>query len=290
MENFYEYVIRKGTFKLLKLEDVAFAEYNCPIDQDQLALWTPHDYIVYVLSGKKTWRTHSQVVELGNGEALYVNKGACIVQQHFERDFCLLLIFIKDEFKKSMQLELPLAAGIAPVDPGTVLYPIKMNASIQTYFNSILSYFTLERPPGDSILRLKFQELFHILASESGNFQMLQQMKSQDDLCASLKRIMFQNYTFNLTLEEYAELCHRSLSSFKRDFKKCFRDSPGKWLMEQRNNKAATLLVNSHLSITEIAFECGFENLSHFSRSFRSQFHQSPRIFRMGNQLISTGN
>ena len=46
----------------------------------------------------------------------------------------------------------------------------------------------------------------------------------------SLQRVMDDNYCFNLKLEEYAQLSHRSLSAFKRDFQKHFDTTPGKWL------------------------------------------------------------
>ena len=48
-----------------------------------------------------------------------------------------------------------------------------------------------------------------------------------------------------LRLEEYAKLCHRSLSSFKREFQSHFSESPGKWLLQKRLEYASSLLRNS---------------------------------------------
>ena len=96
----------------------------------------------------------------------------------------------------------------------------------------------------------------------------------------SVAEIMEANYRYNLSLAEYAKLCHRSLSSFKREFQVQFKESPGKWLLQRRLNYSATLLRNSPMNVTEIAFESGFEDLSHFSRVFKARFGVAPMAYR----------
>jgi AraC-like DNA-binding protein len=91
---------------------------------------------------------------------------------------------------------------------------------------------------------------------------------------------MEENYCFNLKMEEYAQLSNRSLSTFKRDFQKIYKTVPGKWLLEQRLNHAWRLLSASHKTISETTFESGFENISHFSRSFKKRFGVTPSAFK----------
>ena len=85
---------------------------------------------------------------------------------------------------------------------------------------------------------------------------------------------------FDLKLEEFAALSNRSLSKFKRDFKDYYKTSPGKWLTEQRLLLAKSKLSSSKKTIQEIAFDCGFNNASHFSRAFKKQYAISPTHFR----------
>jgi AraC-like DNA-binding protein len=91
---------------------------------------------------------------------------------------------------------------------------------------------------------------------------------------------MEANFRFNLSLEEYARLCHRSLSSFKRDFQANFQEAPGKWLLRKRLEYSAALLRTTRMNVTEIAFESGFEDVSHFSRVFKDRFQVSPIVYR----------
>jgi AraC-like DNA-binding protein len=91
---------------------------------------------------------------------------------------------------------------------------------------------------------------------------------------------MEANYRYNLSLVEYAKLCHRSLSSFKREFRVQFQESAGKWLLQRRLNYSAMLLRNSAMNVTEIAFESGFKDVSHFSRVFKARFGVGPMAYR----------
>jgi transcriptional regulator GlxA family with amidase domain len=54
--------------------------------------------------------------------------------------------------------------------------------------------------------------------------------------------------------------------------------------MKRRISMAAQLLKNTTTSVTDIGFECGFENQTHFSRVFRQKMGRSPLQFRMHGQ------
>ena len=96
----------------------------------------------------------------------------------------------------------------------------------------------------------------------------------------SVEEIMEANFRFHLSLDEYAALCHRSLSSFKRDFRTHFGEPPGRWLLRRRLDYAAALLQTTTARITEIVFESGFEDVAHFSRVFKHRFRVAPSAYR----------
>jgi AraC family transcriptional regulator, exoenzyme S synthesis regulatory protein ExsA len=96
----------------------------------------------------------------------------------------------------------------------------------------------------------------------------------------SLRRVMEDNYSFNLKLEDFARLATRSLSAFKRDFTRVFHTTPGKCLIERRLEHAYHLLSCSDKTVSEAAFESGFESASHFSRVFRQRFGFPPVSMR----------
>jgi AraC-like DNA-binding protein len=75
-------------------------------------------------------------------------------------------------------------------------------------------------------------------------------------------------------------LANRSLASFKREFKDFYHVSPGKWLTRKRLQRAKRYLETSEKNISEVAFENGFTNLSHFSRIFKENYGKSPVDYR----------
>ncbi|MDR3708596.1 MAG: AraC family transcriptional regulator [Capsulimonadaceae bacterium] len=59
--------------------------------------------------------------------------------------------------------------------------------------------------------------------------------------------------------------------------------TPTDYINEQRLRRSAALLVSSPADITEIALDCGYDNLSYFYRLFRARYGMTPRAYRMKN-------
>lgn len=95
-----------------------------------------------------------------------------------------------------------------------------------------------------------------------------------------IERVMTENFLTNLKVEEFAKLCGRSLSAFKRDFRKTFKTSPSKWIKSRRLEHARKLLHESNLNINQIGYDCGFINSSHFIKSFKEKYKLPPHKYR----------
>lgn len=88
----------------------------------------------------------------------------------------------------------------------------------------------------------------------------------------NLEAFMQQHYKFNVGLERFAFLTGRSLSAFKRDFKKIFNETPNRWLTQRRLQEARFLVEEKKQRPTDIYLDLGFEDLSHFSFAFKKAF------------------
>jgi len=95
-----------------------------------------------------------------------------------------------------------------------------------------------------------------------------------------LEAFMNRNYKFNIGLDRFAYLTGRSMSAFKRDFYSIFNDTPSRWLTRKRLQEAYFLLRNKNKTATDIYYELGFENLSHFSFAFKKQFGFPPTAIK----------
>jgi len=83
-----------------------------------------------------------------------------------------------------------------------------------------------------------------------------------------------------IDIETLASLAFLSSRQFERRFRKLFHMTPGEFILKVRIDASVRLLVESDLSITHIAMQCGFYDNSHFTRQFKSQIGISPNQFR----------
>jgi transcriptional regulator GlxA family with amidase domain len=80
-----------------------------------------------------------------------------------------------------------------------------------------------------------------------------------------------------------------SQAHFARSFKQAFGVPPHRYLLTRRIERATALLRDTELSITEIAFQTGWESLGTFGRTFRDITGESPRAVRERARAAANG-
>lgn len=91
---------------------------------------------------------------------------------------------------------------------------------------------------------------------------------------------VLKNYEKQISVEEMANLVHMCPATFCRFFKKRTRKTFTHFLNEIRIGHACKMLVESDLSITEICFTSGYNNVSHFNRQFKILKRMTPQAFK----------
>lgn len=95
-----------------------------------------------------------------------------------------------------------------------------------------------------------------------------------------VKNFISKNYMDELRLPELASLVGMSSSAFSRFFKLHTGRNISEYIIDLRLGYAARMLVDTAKSISEIGFDCGFNNLSNFNRIFKKKKGCSPSEFR----------
>jgi AraC family transcriptional regulator, exoenzyme S synthesis regulatory protein ExsA len=146
---------------------------------------------------------------------------------------------------------------------------------LDSLFNSLLPYFKLSDALPADIAAFKIEEAIRVLrAIDKSVDQELARFEEPGKL--DLADFMEKNYMFNLSLEKFGYLTGRSLTTFKKDFRKIFNSTPGKWLTQKRLELAHYEIFEKKKKPSDIYFDVGFENLSHFSFAFKKQFGYNP--------------
>lgn len=104
----------------------------------------------------------------------------------------------------------------------------------------------------------------------------------------SLKKVIqyiHQNFQKDIKVGELLEISNMSNTTFFTSFKKMYRMTFKKYLLNLRIGYACQLLANNTFNISQIAYESGFENLSNFNRQFRAIKHCTPGEYKKHHQI-----
>jgi AraC-like DNA-binding protein len=126
-----------------------------------------------------------------------------------------------------------------------------------------------------SLLRIFAQHL-----SMLSNQVCVQQENAEPPVITKAKAYIQEHFCEDLRLGEVAKACSTSTFYFCKIFKKAAGINFTDYLSRVRIEKAKNLLLNPNLRVSEIAFEVGFQSLTHFNRVFKRILGQSPTEYR----------
>ncbi|TXD83838.1 helix-turn-helix transcriptional regulator [Subsaximicrobium wynnwilliamsii] len=122
-------------------------------------------------------------------------------------------------------------------------------------------------------------EDYEILNAEGFVFETEKQDSSKIDIIYKYVNTHFKQH---ITLDEIAEAVSMTVPAFCRYFKKSTGKTFTKLVNEYRVVHATKLLSESEMSIADVAFECGFNNFSHFNKLFKEMTGKSASKYRKG--------
>lgn len=146
---------------------------------------------------------------------------------------------------------------------------------IRSLFESVIPYFDCKIKPSDEVLRLKMIEGVYVLLHTDKSlyaslFDFVEPWK------IDILDYLNENYMYDLSMEEIASYTGRSLATFKRDFSKVTNLTPQKWIIKRRLETAHDLIQTGKKKVSEVCFDVGFKNLSHFSKVYKDMYGTSP--------------
>jgi AraC family transcriptional regulator, exoenzyme S synthesis regulatory protein ExsA len=283
--NIYEFQKDNNLFNQFSLKDILFVYYKCPQREKIVQLYSPFNQFTFAMNGRKTFHQADSSLTVSKNSGYLLKRTAYHEELWDFNEWKPLAFYIKDDYLKEIYNEfrphLPL--NDLPDPPKDMIVKMEINDRIRNCYTTLIPYFHQPLPLPESILEMKFKELMYNILINPANKPILSYINSlADGYDTPLWEMMEKNYMYDLKLSDYAVLTNRSVASFKRDFKKYYGTSPGKWLTKKRLQRAKLFLETSEKSIGDIAFESGFKNISHFSRIFKENFGQSPATYRSG--------
>lgn len=158
---------------------------------------------------------------------------------------------------------------------------MKINAEKlhEAYFHS--QVFSPQRY--EAVLKLLqiFAQHLSIFASQV----VLQSENAERPCITKAREFINANHTENLSLTAVAQAAHMSTFYFCKQFKKATGLSFTEYLSRLRIEKAKAQLLKPNLRVSEVAYEVGFQSLTHFNRVFKKLNGESPTNYRTRRML-----
>ena len=119
------------------------------------------------------------------------------------------------------------------------------------------------------------------------DLQNLQQSASKFDQSQldKIDHYIAENIGSTISVDDLSELLHCSKFYFLREFKKLVGETPYQYLMHKRLEQAKAKLSADNPNIAEISHQLGFNDQSHFTRVFKSQYGMTPGQFVKSNSV-----
>jgi AraC-like DNA-binding protein len=240
-----------------------------------------------VIKGVQQITTYEgKVVQIPAGKMIFLPKGLYNVSDLFADDqgFESWLFFIEDSVITQFLQQKPLVNNLVePMNHTYILFDA--GELVQVYAQAMMQILPNIKVIPSHLVQVKMTELLYLLDAQHQSFSRFL-YQAQQGTNRSIKAFMEANYDKPLKVEDYAYLTGKSISTFRREFKVRFGNTPQKWLTDKRLDKAYQVLRENKVSVTQAAYDIGYENVSHFIKAFKKKYHLTPKQLLLEQQSI----
>jgi len=243
---------------------------------------------IYIAGANSKFHSSDQIEVTKSEEAVLLKCGTYFVdwlrKSETDKVEVIAIHLYPDLLNKLYQREFP--ELINQQVKGSKIQKIIPKNTISKFIENLEFYFQNPTLVNDYLLELKIKELILLLIQTKSAEPILQLLSDLfTPRIVNIKETVNLHLFSNLSVEELAKLCNLSLSSFKREFKKIFNDTPSNFINTERLKKAVELLKVSDFTISDIAYDTGFNDPSYFARLFKDKIGISPSTFQKKHGL-----
>lgn len=247
----------------------------------------------YVVSGTKIIYHSDRKTEAKAGDIFYLPPTVHYVEEIPDGDIPfeqITLSFSNMHMAKMVtsfltSLDIPLEMDKTPAERSSGNLSIKAWGTLRSYFNSLKVYLK-----DDIFIRhrdmemIRLAELVYLILSYGDSPIRKRLLDTLDRVADPFEQIVRDNIFTNASLDDMAAMTSKSLTAFKNEFKRVFKETPHRWLIKQRLLYSKLLVISTTKPISEIGYECRFDNASHFIKLFKREFGMTPLTMRAMHQ------
>jgi AraC-like DNA-binding protein len=251
--------------------------YSCEIEQKKINTQLVSEHALsFIISGESHLYTSRGKEVFGKGTIGLIRRNQLVkaikIPELTGEPFYAINIFLDQDSLQKYALKNNIHSNGHYRDEPLLLFP--EDVLLKGFFQSLSPYFDHPEQLTKALAELKTTEAIELLLRHPSLEKFL--FDFNEPFKIDLETFMNKNYMFNIAIKEFARLTGRSLSTFKRDFKKVFDVNPEKWIRQKRLEQAHFLISVQNQKPSSVYLDVGFENLSHFSQAFKIFFGYNP--------------
>ncbi len=242
--------------------------------------FVPDHALIHILAGQIDIIEADSYSKFKSGDTIFVRRNslAKFIKSPPKNGepFKALSIFIKKPFLQDYYARNYHDSGISQHGCANIrIKKVSSTPLMQGLFANLYPYFDSGMTFSKELMEIKTREAILVLMQVESSLQHCL-FNFTEPGKIDLEEFMCKNFMFNVPLETFSKMTGRSLSTFKRDFKKSFDSSPSRWLKKKRLEHAHYLIKEKHKTPSDVYLAVGFENFSHFSSSFKEAYGYNP--------------
>ena len=257
--------------------------YTHALDRDILWHYHPEYELVYIPQGSGRRHVGQHVSQYRGGELIFIGPNLPHLSFSYEQQgaFEQIVLQLREDFLGEGFLQRPELAAVQQLFARSQ-QGLSFGATTRANIGATLREM-LAQPAPKRLLTLL--DLLYQLAGASDVTELHAAMGISSVQAREQQRLrevyqhIEQHYATPITVQDMADRTHLTVPAFCRYFKKMTGQTLTGFLQEYRISQARLLLLQD-LPVTEVSFTVGFNNLSHFNRTFRKLTGQSPSDYR----------
>jgi len=273
-----ELIEYKGIKQIFNYQNESTILYkNMDFNLINFEFYTQTYCIVFNCNGTETITSYDyQNVQIGKNELIFLPKDTHLISDFIKNNQNLeaYMLFFNDEIiEKYLSMK--------------NIYKLKQEKSVSFYkmntndsvFQFIKSLSTVSKDQYDSkhFLELKLLEFLHIVDAIDDRIIESLNTNNENKNKRNIRSLMKKYYLNDFSMKDFAKLSGRSLSTFHRDFKSSYKQTPKQYLLNLRLEYAHNELLRSTKSVSQIANEIAYNNISHFIKAFKLKYGITPK-------------
>lgn len=232
--------------------------------------------LVYIAKGKAVFTISQQDFSVKKGDVLVVERGlihSAVSDEDDPSDIfsCSITDYKIYDRERNTLLKKP---NLVPVREAG-----GQRTFLETCWKELLRYLDMNDRTSVSICNMivgSIAGIYYSLFEEQDRTYVMPEHHFTYDIMI----FIYGHYFENITLDRLAKEFHMSVGHISHEFSKMFGISPINYAINLRIDQAKWLLIQSNLSIKEIASEVGYQNIQHFTKIFQKRTGYLPAEYQ----------